>query len=143
MSRPYIDTSALAKWYLHEPGSDEVDAFLTEYDEADIARLGVVEFRCLLARRRRNRSIGAAVEKEIYRLFEQDIRSGHLIVRSVEDRHFGIALSLIERVRTPLRTLDALHLAIAQDLKPEILLTADQALAKAARQLGFRVQEFG
>ena len=40
---PYIDTSALAKWYLSEASSEELDA--------EISRLTVVEFRCLPARR--------------------------------------------------------------------------------------------
>jgi uncharacterized protein len=42
---PYIDTSALAKWYLNEPRSEDFGAV--------ISRLTVVEFRCLIARRRR------------------------------------------------------------------------------------------
>ena len=42
----YIDTSALAKWYLNEPLSDEFEAFIQSQAMADISRLTMVEFRC-------------------------------------------------------------------------------------------------
>lgn len=51
---PYLDTSALAKWYLNEPFSEKFEAFIQEYSTAAISRLTVVELRCLLARRRRD-----------------------------------------------------------------------------------------
>jgi hypothetical protein len=50
---PYLDTSALAKWYLSEPFSEAFEEFIQEQETAAISRLTVVEFRCLLARRRR------------------------------------------------------------------------------------------
>jgi uncharacterized protein len=53
VSRCYIDTSALAKWYLEEPGSDEFEEFVNSIAERRISRLVTVELRRLLARRRR------------------------------------------------------------------------------------------
>ena len=50
-AEPYIDTSALAKRYLNEPGSEALDAFLGTLSRALISRLTVVEPRCLLRRR--------------------------------------------------------------------------------------------
>jgi uncharacterized protein len=44
----YIDTSALAKWYLPEPGSDAFVDFIRYQDGAAISRLTTVELRCLL-----------------------------------------------------------------------------------------------
>jgi predicted nucleic acid-binding protein len=41
---PYIDTSALAKWYLNEPRSEDFGAFITRQEKAVISRLTVVEF---------------------------------------------------------------------------------------------------
>ena len=57
-----IDTSALAKRYLPESGSDEFDRFLGRMPSVSISRLTVVELRCLLARRRRNHEIDAGAE---------------------------------------------------------------------------------
>ena len=52
MSAPYLDTSALAKWYLNEPHAEAFEAYITRQASAAISRLAVVEFRCLPARRR-------------------------------------------------------------------------------------------
>jgi predicted nucleic acid-binding protein len=41
-----------------------------------------------------------------------------------------------------LRTLDALHLAIAQSYQVQHIATADRLFAKAAQQLGFKVAFF-
>ena len=53
------------------------------------------------------------------------------------------ALELIgELVRIPLRTLDALLLAVARGLDVEEIATADGVVASAARALGFRFVRF-
>ncbi len=44
--------------------------------------------------------------------------------------------------RHGLRTLDALHLAIARDLGAPLIATADRIMAKAAADLGLEVERF-
>jgi len=51
--RAYLDTSALAKWFLNEPGSEVFVAFLQGLGSAVISSLTVTEMRSLLSRRRR------------------------------------------------------------------------------------------
>jgi len=43
--RAYLDTSALAKWYLNEAGSEAVVEFLQGLDSAVISSLSVTEMR--------------------------------------------------------------------------------------------------
>jgi uncharacterized protein len=43
----------------------------------------------------------------------------------------------------PLRTLDALHLAVARTTGTRLVATADRALARAAQVLGFATITFG
>ena len=68
MSQPaaptYLDTSALAKWYLNEPGSDEFEAFIARRPGAIVSRLAAVELRCLPARRRRAGDIAPEIEEQ-------------------------------------------------------------------------------
>jgi predicted nucleic acid-binding protein len=140
---PYLDTSALAKWYLNEPLSEQFEAFIREQSSAAISRLTVVEFRCLLARRRRAGDITKSVESRVYASFEQDVGAGFLQVYPVADEHLIAALSLITRLsRYPLRTLDALHLAIAQGIHCRRLATADKTMADAWRAIGLGVARF-
>jgi len=140
---PYLDTSALAKWYLNEPFSEEFEAFIQEQPAAAISRLTVVEFRCLLARRRRAREITKTIESRVYASFERDVGAGFLQVHPVSDEHLIAALGLITRLgKYPLRTLDALHLAIARGIHCRQLATADKSMANAGRAAGLGVVRF-
>jgi hypothetical protein len=143
MTGPYLDTSALAKWYLNEPFSEKFEAFVQKQTTAAISRLTVVEFRCLLARRRRAREITKAVESRVYESFEKDIGAGFLQVCPVADEHLIAALDLITRLgRHALRTLDALHLAIAKGNNCRLLATADKTMARAGKAVGLDVARF-
>ncbi len=87
MTGLYLDTSALAKRYLNEPFSEQFEAFIREEPTAAISRLSVVEFRCLLARRRRAGEITKAIEPRVYASFEKDVGAGFLQVYPVADEH--------------------------------------------------------
>ena len=140
---PYIDTSALAKWYLNEPRSEDFEAFITQQTSAAISRLTVLEFRCLLARRRRAREITRPMEKRIIAAFETDLRRGSLDVHPLDDQHALDAIELLEPLdRYGLRTLDALHLAVARDTRAGLVATADRVMAAATETLGFTVERF-
>jgi len=143
VSVPYIDTSALAKWYLNEPQSEEFEQFIVSQAAAAISRLGVVEFRCLLARRRRAGEISRKTEDSAQHAFDDDIRQGVLEVYPLEDLHAVAAAGLIARLTgQPLRTLDALHLAIALERSAKVLATADRVMAAAGKSLGLKVVAF-
>ena len=143
MTGPYLETNALAKWYLKEPFSEQCEAFIREKPTAAISRLSVVEFRCLLARRRRAGEVTKAIETRVYAAFEKDVGAGFLQVYPVADEHLIAALGLITRLgRYPLRTLDALHLAIAQGIPCRRLATADKTMADAGRAAGLGVARF-
>ena len=61
----------------------------------------------------------------------------------VADGHVIAALGMIERLgRYPLRTLDALHLAIAQGIHCRQLATADKTMADAGKAAGLDIARF-
>ena len=143
-AEPYIDTSALAKRYIDETGSEDFDAFLAQWPRVLISRLTVVEFRCVLQRRRRAGEIDRAYERAAEDEFAKDIRSGYFEVEPLADRHAIIAHQFIDRLPgQALRTLDALHLAIAQGAGATVLATADRVMARAAQALGIGAVTFG
>ena len=138
----YADTSALVKRYLAEPFSTEFDALFQQGAMA-ISRLTVVELRCALARRRRNREIDALHENRINAELASDIQGGALRMGSVGDADFTAAYHLIGRLaHVSLRTLDALHLASAEQMAAAAFATADKTQAEAAAALGFTVHRF-
>jgi uncharacterized protein len=112
---PYLDGSALAKWYLNEAGSAEFVDLIAARQVALISRLTVVEIRSLLARRQRSGDITAEYQLDANRIFDSDVRRGFLQVEPLVDDQAVVAADFIEGlVEHPLRTLDALHLAVAR-----------------------------
>ena len=139
----YFDTSALAKWYINESRSDEVEKYIQERGPVDISDLTVVEFRCLLARRRREKNITATIEMEIFSTFQEDIRRRFLVCHAFADGLAAATVNLIPLLGDiPVRTLDAFHLAIARELSSGVLVTADKVMAVGGKALGLQVVQF-
>ncbi len=144
MTLSYIDTSALAKWYLPEAGSDAFAEWIQHQDQACISSLTKTEFRCLLARRQRMRWLTSEQVQQVYAKFQQDCQDAHLLLCPVTDQHILNAELMIEALPdVALRTLDALHLSIAHEISVTLLATADKVMAQAATQLETKIVWFG
>jgi predicted nucleic acid-binding protein len=140
----YVDTSALAKYYLREPGSSEFETFLRSDVVPRVSRLVLVEFRCLVARRKRNGTIDLGMKARILSLFFAHVGQGLWQVRPMDDLDVVEAGDLVDRLPDhPLRTSDALHLAAASRGGATQLATADRVMAAAAESLGLTPILFG
>ncbi|MBI5331320.1 MAG: type II toxin-antitoxin system VapC family toxin [Betaproteobacteria bacterium] len=143
LDAPYLDTSVLLKRYVGEALSGEVDDFLQRFRYAWISRLSIVEFRCALARKRRNNELDEEAERLAVKGFEDDLRDGYFEPLSLDDATFAQARGLIDQLPdTPLRALDALHLAVALHHHIGLVATADRVMARAATHLGLSTQPF-
>ena len=141
--RAYLDTSALAKWYLNEAGSEAFVEFLQGLDSAVISSLTVTEMRSLLSRRRRMGDLSVELESVLFAALLDDIDRGWLQRYPLDDARFAEATNLIARYpEHPLRTLDALHLTVAAGLALSIVATADGVMADAALSMGLQVVRF-
>lgn len=138
----YIDTSALLKWYIKEPGSDEVATWIETQPLLAFSRLGWLEFRCALSRRLRTGSLPKSIAADAQRRFSADVETGAFTLLPLNDEHALVADALIVRLREPLRALDALHLAAAVVQRAARLATADRVMAAAAASLGLNVSYF-
>ena len=139
----YFDTSALAKWYLREARSDEVEAYIRANGPVAISDLTVVEMRSLLARHRREKNIDIGLEGQVFATFQEDIRQGFLVCHPCPS---GLALATTNLLTLlqdiPLRTLDALHLAIAAEIGADTIATSDRVMAQGATALHMKVERF-
>lgn len=95
MALVYLDTSALAKWYLNEAHSHEFSSWIQKQEDTHISSLTITEFRCLLARRRRNREFSTDVEQWVFAAFEMDIHDGLSIILLTITTHPVPYISLI------------------------------------------------
>lgn len=138
----YMDTSALAKWYLNETNSEVFSKYIRSVDIAVISSLTKVEMRSLLARKKRTKEISSTIENRVYTALLSDISCGHLSLYPIVDAYFERAVHLIGGSKFSLRSLDALHLVCAQDIGCKTIATADTVVITAALQLGFEVARF-
>jgi predicted DNA-binding antitoxin AbrB/MazE fold protein/predicted nucleic acid-binding protein len=120
----FLDTSALAKLYRKETGSDYMDRILREPGSRSlISRLSIVEMESVFAIK---------------------VRTGEIDQRDVEvaRHHYQTARTLLARygITEGLRTLDALQLAIPLDLRQfgliTVMVAADQKLCRVAELSG-------
>jgi uncharacterized protein len=144
----YLDTSSLAKAYVHEIGSDQVRALLSATtDSIAVSSLSLLEFRCALTRRTRARTLSDTDAQRIWSSFETDLDDGVFDVLPVDNHDHVSARRLIDTVAPlPLKALDALHLAVmrratsARESVTTQFVTADAQQAAAAIVLGISTQ---
>ena len=118
----YLDSSAVIKRYQSESGSTEVNRIVNEADSLRfISRLSIVEVQRAFGRRLRTRDISDGEYDRLRFGFYADLRRRRLRVKEVSLLHYRSAVRLIQRYAPAhtvplLRTLDALHLAVALDI---------------------------
>ena len=128
----YIDTSVLGAYYCPEPLSVTAEATLQHIDGPVISVLSEVEFCSLIGRKRRLRELTERQARAAIDLFASHVAAGLFRRISLDREHFLKARQLLGVMTGSLRTLDALHLAVAV-VASLALVTADHGLAKAAK----------
>ena len=135
----YLDTSVLAPFYWTEAMSTPVADLFQQSQTLIISELSEVEFMSALSRRVRMKEIERADAIAIVNQFQIHIAIGLYEKLPITSQHYQIAQSWIQNFDTPLRTLDALHLAVAHEHQVP-LITADIGLARSAGSLNVNVQ---
>jgi predicted nucleic acid-binding protein len=142
----FLDTSALAKLYRTETGSDVVEGLVAEAGSRRfISRFTIVEMESVLALKFRTREIDAQALLIARRRLDADLGTRRLLAAAVNDEHRREARQLlVNHGRTePLRAPDALQLSVALGLKraglASVFVAADQKLLRVALIEGFTV----
>ena len=131
----YIDTSILAAYYCPEPLSEAVERFITASKQPAISQLTEVELVSAVAKKVREKYLAQRGALQIINEFQSHVDQGLFHRIPLEVKHYQMAKTWLARFSTPLRTLDALHLAVAA-ASNAIIVTADRRLARSARRLG-------
>jgi hypothetical protein len=131
----FLDSSALAKRYLEEPGTPRV-LDLLEMARIVVSRLALVEIASAAARRARAGGLAPDVRDGVLSALEDDLRTFHVVELSpaVLTRAVGVC-----RAHT-LRASDAIQLACALVAGGDLLfVSSDRELNSAAEVEGFEV----
>ena len=133
----YIDTSVLVACYCPEPLSKAAEKAVWKNDTPTLSPLVELEFRSAVAIKLRVREFDKTTANRIVSLFQGHFTAGNYAVVPIGATEYGLARDWIGSFSAPLRAPDALHLAaaFANDL---VLVTADKALARAAKTFGVK-----
>jgi hypothetical protein len=138
----YVDSSALAKLYVPEAESELLDAFLRGRQGLTISELTITEVLSAVARRKREGELRAKQANEIRDAVLADADSGAFHRLDLNpDVHREAERLLFTTDALPLRTLDALHIALALSGAATHMLTFDRRMKEAATHAGLHAIE--
>jgi predicted nucleic acid-binding protein len=127
----YVDTSVLVAYYYPEPLSEEAESYITRYDHPAISNLTEVELCSAISKKIREGSINRNDANLIIAKFLGHIDEGFYVKILIDSHHYRLARDWIRQFNTTMRTLDALHLAVAFSKGLQII-TADESISKSA-----------
>jgi len=135
----FLDSSALAKRYINEPGSDRVEQIFSAASSVGLSVICLPEVVSGLCRLRREGKLSPPQYAENKRALIQDVDDSVIIL--ITAQIVAHAVELVER--WPLRSSDALHVACAAEWAADLFVSADERQCKAARGYGLRVEALG
>lgn len=133
----YFDTSVLVAYYTVEDRTDEANSIVRQATLPVISDLGIAEFNVVVTRKQTDGYLTAEAATAVFALFDKHLNDIFARV-AIDTGHVGATRHLANRTGARLRTLDALHLAIAADVEGA-LATFDERLSQASRAYGLDV----
>jgi predicted nucleic acid-binding protein len=130
----YVDSSLLVAYYCPEALSERAEIFLTSQSPLSISTLTELEVFSAVSRKVREKGLTRATARRILAKFLSHLDGRFYTCFPVETQHVRLARDWIGQFSTNLKSLDALHLAVAS-LEGLTLVTADQNLAESAKIL--------
>lgn len=130
----YLDTSVLVAYYCPEPKSQKIEALLKTKAAPAITDLTELELYSALSRKIREGGLEREDAVRILAQFQAHLDGDWYTRLPLEPRHYRLAKQWMRQFHVPLRSLDALHIAVAASEQAS-LITADVGMAKAAESL--------
>lgn len=144
--RYYHDTSAICRYYHVEPGALAVQRIVDAPTSAHyLSWLTALEVRSAFALKVRTGVLDESGFAQLIKRFKADVRNGKFASVPMRRRQFIVAEGIIARfgMTRRIRSLDALHVAIAQELfethQVNQLVTADDTMEFVAAEIGLPV----
>jgi uncharacterized protein len=139
MMRIAFDSSALAMRYIHEAGTPRVLELCAQATEVVVSVLCVPEILSGLNRLRREERLSSDGYLETKTDLADDMAQATIV--PVTAAVLSRTIELLEKAA--LRTLDAIHLAVAVDSTCDLFVSADFRQCEAAGKLGLKIERVG
>jgi len=132
----FFDSSALAKRYVEEKGSERVQAILSSASTLAVSVICIPEIVSAMCRRRRERKLSTEEYQNAKASLLSDIDDATII--GITQEVVAQAVALLEQFS--LRGADALHVACASEWSTDLFVSADNRQCAAARAHGLRIE---
>ena len=134
-----VDSSAFAKRYVNEAGSDELEGFLQNASKLALCVIVVPELVSGLNRRLREGSLTSKDYRKAKRLLMDDVHDSTVL--QLTPTVISRSVNLLEK--NVLRAMDALHVACALEWNAEMFVTSDKRQFEAAVNSGLLSEYLG
>ncbi len=131
----FLDTSAFAKRFIAEQGSDKVLALCRQAESLVVSVICFPELISTLSRLVREKKLTKAAYRKLKGEAVADLEDVDICQMTPDV--LASVVSLHEE--HPLRTLDALHVACALNYGPDVFVSADHRQLAAARKAGLKI----
>ena len=132
----FFDSSALAKRYVEEKGSERVQAILSSASTLAVSVICIPEIVSAMCRRRRERKLSTEEYQNAKASLLSDIDDATII--GITQEVVAQAVALLEQFS--LRGADALHVACASEWSTDLFVSADNRQCAAARAHGLQIE---
>ena len=132
-----LDSSAFAKRFVNEEGSDVVQAICAQADALGLSVLCVPEIISALNRRLRERLLTPPQYRQAKQRLFDDARDADII--QLTPSVLGTAIRVLET--SPVRAMDALHIACALEWGADVFASADARQLAAAKRAGLKTRQ--
>jgi predicted nucleic acid-binding protein len=137
MMKVCLDSSAFAKRFVEEQGSDAVEAVCAQADELGLSVLCVPEVISALNRRLRERMLSPVQYRQAKQRLLDDVRDADII--QLTPSVVGSAIQVLEA--SPVRAMDALHIACALEWGADLFVSADTRQLAAVKRAGLKTKQ--
>jgi len=133
--KAFFDSSALAKRYIEEPGSDKVEKICSEATILGVSSICLPEIISALCRLRRRSTITEGQYETAKQALLKDLEDA--LICNITPLVIRQSIHILET--NIVRTLDALHIGCALEWKAEVFVSSDIKQISAVRNSGLKV----
>ncbi|OGV64419.1 MAG: twitching motility protein PilT [Lentisphaerae bacterium RIFOXYA12_FULL_48_11] len=133
----YLDSSALAKRFVNENGSDAVEVLCGKADMLGLSVICMPEVVSALNRRVREHLLTPAQYRQAKQRLLEDIRDADII--QLTATVLGSTIHVLEA--SSVRAMDAIHIACALEWGADVFASADTRQLIAAKRVGLKTKQ--
>ena len=135
--KAFFDSSAFAKRFVDEAGSEIAEALCGSADALGLSVICLPEIVSALNRLLRERKLTASQYRQAKRRLLDDVRDADIVQLTAPV--VGTAIRVLET--SPVRAMDALHIACALEWGADVFVSADKRQMAAAKRAGIKIEK--